>query len=42
LRSLGNIVLEKVFSAFADRAFLEALVDPYAERKFIGLLNKKP
>ncbi|HEV2224359.1 MAG TPA: hypothetical protein VGR84_15290 [Candidatus Acidoferrales bacterium] len=40
LRSLGNIVLEKVSAKFADRAFLEALVDPASEKKFISLLNK--
>lgn len=41
LRSLGNIVLEKVSAKFADRTFLEALVDPDTEKKFIGFLNKK-
>lgn len=41
LRSLGNIVLEKVSQKFADRAFLEALVDPDSEKKFIGFLNRK-
>jgi len=41
LRSLGNIVLEKVSAKFGDRPFLEALVDPDSEKKFIGFLNKK-
>ena len=41
LRSLGNIVLEKVSSRFADRAFLEALVDPEAEKKIITSLGKR-
>jgi len=41
LRSLGNIVLEKVSSRFADRAFLEALVDPDAEKTFITSLGKR-
>jgi hypothetical protein len=42
LRSLGNIVLEKVSSRFSDREFLEALVDPEAEKKFIMSLGKRP
>lgn len=41
LRSLGNIVLEKVSAKLGDRPFLEALVDPDSEKKFIGFLNKK-
>jgi hypothetical protein len=41
LRSLGNIALEKVSSRSSDRAFLEALVNPEAEKKFITLLDKR-
>jgi hypothetical protein len=41
LRSLGNIVLEKVSSNFPDRSFLEALVDPATEKKFINLLGRR-
>jgi hypothetical protein len=41
LRSLGNIVLEKVSSKFPDRTLIEALVDPTAEKKFIGMLSRR-
>lgn len=41
LRSLGNIVLEKISSRFADRSFLESLVNPEKEKDFITLLDKR-
>jgi hypothetical protein len=40
LRSLGNIVLEKVSTRFADRAFLESLVNAETENQFITHLDK--
>ena len=40
LRSLGNVVLERVSANFPDRTFLEALVNPKSEKKFIALLDK--
>ena len=42
LRSLGNIVLEKLSTKFAERGLLEALVDANAEKKFITRLDKQP
>lgn len=38
LRSLGNIVLEKVSQGFSDKAFLEALVNEDQEETFIRML----
>lgn len=42
LRSLGNIVLERVSATFSDRSFLEALADEDAEEKFMRLVARKP
>jgi len=39
LRSLGNIVLERVNETFTERALLEALVDEGTEREFFELLR---
>ncbi len=41
LRSLGNIVYEKVSSKFSETDILEALVDSKTEKKFISLLDRK-
>lgn len=40
LRSLGNIVLGRVSGRFQEKAILEALVDPAAEKRFVALANK--
>lgn len=40
LRSLGNIVLERVSERFQDRPLLELLVDETKEKKFFSMLNK--
>jgi hypothetical protein len=40
LRSLGNIVLEKVSGIFEEKAILEALVDEKREDEFIKMLPK--
>jgi hypothetical protein len=40
LRSLGNIVLEKVSGTFEEKAILEALVDEKREDEFIKMLPK--
>jgi hypothetical protein len=40
LRSLGNIVLEKVSATFSDITILEALVDPECEEEFVSLRDK--
>ncbi len=41
LRSLANIVYEKVSEKFSEIDILEALVDPKTEKKFISLLDRK-
>lgn len=40
LRSLGNIVLERVSDRFKDRKFLELLVDETKEREFFSIVDK--
>lgn len=40
LRSLANIVLEKVSNKFADKEFLEVLSNPEKEEEFINFLDK--
>lgn len=40
LRSLGNILAERISDNFADKDFIDLLCDPQAENKFIDALPK--
>ncbi len=39
LRSLANIILEKVSNNFSDKAFLEMLVDSKKEKDFFNIIQ---
>ena len=36
LRTLGNIVISRVSTSFADRKFLELLINPEKEKEFFN------